>query len=118
MYMIEKIFYPVNPVINLIMFRQLRKIKDMENEIDKLTHKIIGCAMQVDSRLGNGFQTCLPKANTACRQEVIYRGHWLLKWSFKGLLLNEKKKCRFFTRKNKLGLAELIFLLRKRLWLS
>ncbi len=26
------------------------------NEIDNLTHKIIGCAMQVHSTLGNGFQ--------------------------------------------------------------
>ena len=27
-----------------------------ENSIDKLTHKIIGCAMKVHSTLGNGFQ--------------------------------------------------------------
>jgi GxxExxY protein len=27
-----------------------------EDEINALTHKIIGCAMQVHSTLGNGFQ--------------------------------------------------------------
>jgi GxxExxY protein len=27
-----------------------------KEEIDKLTHKIIGCAMQIHNTLGNGFQ--------------------------------------------------------------
>lgn len=27
-----------------------------EDEVNVLTHKIIGCAMQVHSTLGNGFQ--------------------------------------------------------------
>jgi GxxExxY protein len=30
--------------------------KIIENDIDMLTHKIIGCAMKVHSTLGNGFQ--------------------------------------------------------------
>ena len=30
--------------------------KMKETDIDKLTHKIIGCAMKVHSTLGNGFQ--------------------------------------------------------------
>ena len=30
-----------------------------KEEIDKLTHKIIGCAMQVHCTLGNGFQEVL-----------------------------------------------------------
>ncbi len=37
-----------------------------EYKHSELTHKIIGCAMQVHSFLGNGFQ------------EFIYQGHWLL----------------------------------------
>lgn len=28
----------------------------MQDDIDKLTHKIIGCAMEVHNQLGNGFQ--------------------------------------------------------------
>jgi GxxExxY protein len=30
--------------------------KNYKNEIDLLTHKIIGCAMEVHKSLGNGFQ--------------------------------------------------------------
>lgn len=29
--------------------------------------------MKVHSFLGNGFQACLPKSSSACRQEVIYQ---------------------------------------------
>jgi len=40
---------------------------------DDLTYRIIGCAMKVHNNLGNGFQACLPKGSTACRQEVMYQ---------------------------------------------
>jgi len=30
-----------------------------KEEINKLTHKIIGCAMEVHNQLGNGFQEVL-----------------------------------------------------------
>ncbi len=29
---------------------------------EDLTRRIIGCAIEVHKRLGNGFQACLPKA--------------------------------------------------------
>lgn len=35
--------------------------------------KIIGASFEVHSFLGNGFQACLPKSSSACRQEVIYQ---------------------------------------------
>ena len=38
---------------------------------EELTRRIIGCAMEVHRRLGNGFQACLPKGSTARRQEVM-----------------------------------------------
>lgn len=49
----------------------MNKIK--EDIQDNLTYKIIGCAMKVHNTLGNGFQACLPKSRSACRQEVIYQ---------------------------------------------
>ena len=44
-----------------------------ENEIDKLTHQIIGCAMKVHSTLGNGFQ------------EVIYQRALALEMSYQNI---------------------------------
>lgn len=44
-----------------------------EEEINKLTHKIIGCAMRVHSTLGNGFQ------------EVIYQRALAIEFSYQGL---------------------------------
>jgi len=38
-----------------------------------ITEKIIGASFEVHKFLGNGFQACLPKGSTACRQEVIYQ---------------------------------------------
>jgi len=62
-------------------------IKDkMDTKIkDDLTNKIIGCAMKVHNTLGNGFQACLPKGSTACRQEVIYQ-LWLNKFGGKATI--------------------------------
>lgn len=42
-------------------------------EINKLTHKIIGCAMEVHNQMGNGFQ------------EVIYQRALALEFSIQGL---------------------------------
>jgi GxxExxY protein len=44
-----------------------------EEEINKLTHKIIGCAMEVHNQLGNGFQ------------EVIYQRALAIEFSLQGL---------------------------------
>ena len=44
-----------------------------DNEINKLTHKIIGCAMEVHNHLGNGFQ------------EVIYQRCLEIEMELQGL---------------------------------
>ena len=44
-----------------------------EIQINKLTHRIIGCAMKVHSTLGNGFQ------------EVIYQRALAIEMQFEGL---------------------------------
>ena len=44
-----------------------------EEEINALTHKIIGCAMQVHRTLGNGFQ------------EVIYQRALAIEFSFQNV---------------------------------
>lgn len=45
----------------------------MKEEINKITHKIIGCAMQVHRTLGNGFQ------------EVIYQRALAIELTLEGL---------------------------------
>ncbi len=43
------------------------------DEINKLTHKIIGCAMEVHNQLGNGFQ------------EVIYQRSFAIEFGLQGI---------------------------------
>jgi GxxExxY protein len=42
----------------------------IENDINQITHKIIGCAMKVHSTIGNGFQ------------EVIYQRSLVIEIEF------------------------------------
>lgn len=44
-----------------------------KDEIDKLTHKIIGCAMEVHRHLGNGFQ------------EVVYQRALAIEFGLQGI---------------------------------
>ena len=60
---------------------------------DELTHKIIGCAMQVHTSLGSGFQ------------EVTYQNSLEIEMQYQGLSLQEKKKCRSIIGKDKLVYA-------------
>jgi len=91
-----------NPVINSILIRQLRKIKDMENEIDKLTHKIIGCAMQVHTTLGNGFQ------------EVIYQRALAIEMVFQGLTFEREKEMSIFYREEQIGTRRVDFFVERK----
>ncbi|HET6541569.1 MAG TPA: GxxExxY protein [Chryseolinea sp.] len=52
----------------------------MSSGVDELTHKIIGCAMQVHNTLGNGFQ------------EVIYQRARAIELAQKGLSFEREKE--------------------------
>ncbi len=69
----------------------------MGNEVDKLTHKIIGCAMQVHSTLGNGFQ------------EVIYQRALAIELSFQGLSFEREKEMYIHYRDVKIGTRRVDF---------
>ena len=53
---------------------------DYSNNINALTHKIIGCAMEVHKSLGNGFQ------------EVIYQRALAIEFSLQGLEFKREKE--------------------------
>ena len=68
-----------------------------ENEINALTHKIIGCAMQVHSTLGNGFQ------------EVIYQRALAIELSYQGLNFAREMEMDLFYRNQPIGTRRVDF---------
>ncbi|HEV8538446.1 MAG TPA: GxxExxY protein [Bacteroidota bacterium] len=69
------------------------------NNINELTHKIIGCAMQVHNTLGNGFQ------------EVIYQRALALEFAFQGLSFDREKEMEISYREKHIGTRRVDFLL-------
>ncbi len=69
----------------------------MEREVDKLTHTIIGCAMQVHSTLGNGFQ------------EVIYQRALAIEFEFRGIFYEREKEMEIFYRDVQIGTRRVDF---------
>jgi GxxExxY protein len=69
----------------------------MEPEIDKLTHKIIGCAMQVHTTLGNGFQ------------EVIYQRALAIEMTWQELTFEREKEMPIFYRDQQIGTRRVDF---------
>ncbi|MGD9202766.1 MAG: GxxExxY protein [Chitinispirillia bacterium] len=67
------------------------------SSINKLTHKIIGCAMSVHSTLGNGFQ------------EVIYQRALAVEMQFQGLSFEREKEMPIFYRENHIGTRRVDF---------
>lgn len=61
------------------------------DKINDLTHKVIGCAMQVHRTLGNGFQ------------EVIYQRALAVEFSFQGLSFEREKEMDIFYREQHIG---------------
>jgi len=72
---------------------------DMINEldIDKLTHKIIGCAMKVHSTLGNGFQ------------EVIYQRALAIEMTYEHISFQRELEMPIFYREEQIGTRRVDF---------
>ncbi|HOX82280.1 MAG TPA: GxxExxY protein [Chryseolinea sp.] len=66
-------------------------------EINAITHKIIGCAMQVHRTLGNGFQ------------EVIYQRALAIELSFHGLSFIREQEMEIFYREQQIGTRRVDF---------
>ena len=71
--------------------------KIMDNEINVLTHKIIGCAMQVHRTLGNGFQ------------EVIYQRALAIEFAFQKLEFVREMEMDLFYREQHIGTRRVDF---------
>lgn len=66
-------------------------------DINALTHKIIGCAMQVHRTLGNGFQ------------EVIYQRALAIEFTYQGLAYEREKEMELFYREQSIGTRRVDF---------
>jgi GxxExxY protein len=67
------------------------------NNINDITHRIIGCAMQVHSTLGNGFQ------------EVIYQRALAIEFSMAGLSFAREMEMPIFYREEQIGTRRVDF---------
>ncbi|MBI9056075.1 MAG: GxxExxY protein [Bacteroidales bacterium] len=74
----------------------MKKI-DYSKDINELTHKIIGCAMEVHKALGNGFQ------------EVIYQRALAIEFSFQALEFEREKEMGLFYRDYDIGTRRVDF---------
>lgn len=68
-----------------------------KDDINELTHKIIGCAMQVHRCLGNGFQ------------EVIYQRALAIEMRYVGLVFDREKEMQIFYREEEIGTRRVDF---------
>ena len=66
-------------------------------DVNNITHKIIGCAMQVHNTLGSGFQ------------EVIYQRALAIELSFNGLTFEREKEMPIFYRDEQIGTRRVDF---------
>lgn len=67
-------------------------------DINNLTHKIIGCAMQVHRVLGNGFQ------------EVIYQRALAIEMRYAGIVFEREKEMQIYYRDEDIGTRRVDFL--------
>ena len=70
---------------------------DYSKDINSLTHKIIGCAMEVHKVLGNGFQ------------EVIYQRSLAIEFSYQGLAFEREKEMELTYRGHDIGTRRVDF---------
>jgi GxxExxY protein len=85
--------------MNKIMLRN-------EDEINALTHKIIGCAMQVHSTLGNGFQ------------EVIYQRALAIEFTYQGLEFKREMEMDLSYRNLHIGTRRVDFFVEEKVMLE
>ncbi|SFQ15605.1 GxxExxY protein [Parafilimonas terrae] len=71
--------------------------KIIEDDIDKLTHRIIGCSMKVHSTLGNGFQ------------EVIYQRALAIEFAYEGISFQRELEMPIFYRDEQVGTRRVDF---------
>ena len=76
---------------------------DPVKDINDLTHKIIGCAMQVHRTLGNGFQ------------EVIYQRALAMEFDFKHVSFEREMEMDLFYREQHIGKRRVDFFVEGRL---
>jgi GxxExxY protein len=69
----------------------------IENDINQITHKIIGCAMKVHSILGNGFQ------------EVIYQRALAIEFNLNGLVFKREMEMPIFYQNEQIGTRRVDF---------
>jgi GxxExxY protein len=75
----------------------LTRLKKDNMEINEITHKIIGAAMQVHSTLGSGFQ------------EVIYQRALAIEMNFVGLSFVREMEMPIFYREQQIGTRRVDF---------
>lgn len=74
-----------------------------DQDIDSLTHKVIGCAMKVHSTLGNGFQ------------EVIYQRALAIELEYAEITYQREMEMPIFYRGMQIGLRRVDFFVDERL---
>jgi GxxExxY protein len=72
-------------------------------EYEELTHKIIGCAMEVHKKLGNGFQ------------EVIYQRALAIEMQFQGLEFEREKSMSIYYRNYDIGTRRVDFFVEEKI---
>jgi GxxExxY protein len=82
---------------NKLDYKMENKIVRDLDKINALTHKIIGCAMQVHKTIGNGFQ------------EVIYQRALKIEFDFMGLSYAREMEMDIFYREQRIGTRRVDF---------
>jgi GxxExxY protein len=77
-----------------------------ENDIDKLTHRIIGCAMKVHSTLGNGFQ------------EIIYQRALAIELAYENISFHRELEMPIFYRDEQIGKRRVDFFVEEKVMLE
>lgn len=69
-------------------------MKRSKEEIDQLTHKIIGCAMEVHNQMGNGFQEVIYQRALAIEfglQGLAYKRELEMQLTYKGEIVGTRR---------------------------